>query len=66
MENHVGLETDDGLLKDENVGSPLRNNGIGAHTDAPLQRPNAPLSQIIEWFKTMTTNEYIRGVKQSQ
>ena len=24
-----------------------------------------PLSQIIQWFKTMTTNEYIRGVKQS-
>jgi REP element-mobilizing transposase RayT len=23
-----------------------------------------PLSQIIQWFKTMTTNEYIRGVKQ--
>jgi putative transposase len=27
-------------------------------------RPNAPLSQMIQWFKTMTTNEYIRGVKQ--
>jgi putative transposase len=27
-------------------------------------RPNAPLSQTIQWFKTMTTNEYIRGVKQ--
>jgi REP element-mobilizing transposase RayT len=26
--------------------------------------PNAPLSQMIQWFKTMTTNEYIRGVKQ--
>lgn len=23
----------------------------------------SPLSQIIQWFKTMTTNEYIRGVK---
>jgi REP element-mobilizing transposase RayT len=23
----------------------------------------APLSQIIQWFKTMSTNEYIRGVK---
>ncbi len=23
-----------------------------------------PLSQIVQWFKTMTTNEYIRGIKQ--
>ena len=29
----------------------------GAHTGAPLPR-------VIQWFKTMTTNEYIRGVKQ--
>jgi len=36
----------------------------GAHIGSPLPRPNAPLSQIIQWFKTMTTNEYIRGVKQ--
>jgi putative transposase len=36
----------------------------GGYADPPLQRPNAPLSQMIQWFKTMTTNEYIRGVKQ--
>jgi REP element-mobilizing transposase RayT len=29
----------------------------GAHAGAPLPR-------IIQWFKTMTTNEYIRGVEQ--
>ncbi|MGB8980474.1 MAG: transposase [Anaerolineales bacterium] len=34
----------------------------GEHTGSP--RPNTPLPQIIQWFKTMTTNEYIRGVKQ--
>jgi REP element-mobilizing transposase RayT len=28
------------------------------HTGSPLQR-------VIQWFKTMTTNEYIRGVKQN-
>jgi REP element-mobilizing transposase RayT len=28
---------------------------------APCVRPS--LSQIIQWFKTMTTNEYIKGVK---
>lgn len=36
----------------------------GAHTGAPLPRPRTPLSQIVQWFKTMTTNEYLRGVKQ--
>ena len=28
----------------------------GTHTGVPLPR-------IVQWFKTMTTNEYIRGVK---
>ncbi len=28
----------------------------GEHTGSPLRR-------VIQWFKTMTTNEYIRGVK---
>jgi len=40
------------------VGADLRVGPIaeGAHTGAPLPT-------IIQWFKTMTTNEYIRGVK---
>ena len=29
----------------------------GEHTGSPLHR-------VIQWFKTMTTNEYICGVKQ--
>ena len=29
---------------------------MGAHTGAPLPR-------IVQWFKTMTTNDYIRGAK---
>jgi REP element-mobilizing transposase RayT len=54
----------------ETVGADLRvcpdNEGNaaeqrGEHVGSPLQ---APLSQIMQWFKTMTTNEYIRGVKQ--
>lgn len=37
----------------------------GEHIDSPLRnRPNPSLPQIVQWFKTMTTNEYIRGVKQ--
>jgi len=49
---------------------------LGAHAGAPLQQSGthvtklgahigAPLPSIIQWFKTMTTNEYIRGVKTS-
>jgi len=30
----------------------------------PRVRPNAPIAQMVQWFKTMTTNEYIRGVKE--
>jgi putative transposase len=40
-------------------------NGEGEHTGSPLQEtPNhGNLSTIMQWFKTMTTNEYIRNVK---
>ena len=27
-----------------------------------VTHPGAPLQEIVQWFKTMTTNEYIRGV----
>jgi len=35
----------------------------GAHPGAPLRR--LAMGEIVQWFKTMTTNEYIRGVKQN-
>ena len=38
-------------------GEVVPSNG-GAHIGAPLPK-------IVQWFKTMTTNEYIRGVKRS-
>jgi len=43
-----------------NVGADLcvRPEMVGEHTGSPLQR-------VVQWFKTMTTNEYIRGVKQN-
>jgi predicted nucleic acid-binding protein len=34
----------------------------GEHVGSPLQR--AALGEIVQWFKTMTTNEYIRGVRE--
>jgi putative transposase len=30
----------------------------------PGEHIGSPLPQVVQWFKTMTTNEYIRGVKQ--
>jgi putative transposase len=55
------------------VGADLRvspgpgaDTGEGADTGAPLREPtgSAPgIPKIVQWFKTMTTNEYIRGVK---
>ena len=35
----------------------------GAHTGAPLHDSNITVPQIVQWFKTMTTNEYIRKMK---
>jgi REP element-mobilizing transposase RayT len=45
---------------------------VGAHAGAPLrmndtdldEHTGSPLSAMVRWFKTMSTNEYIRGVKQ--
>jgi uncharacterized protein (TIGR00252 family) len=41
----------------ENTASALPACHQGAHMGAPLQK-------ILQWFKTMTTNEYIHGVKE--
>lgn len=38
----------------------------GAHAGAPLRNAvsrDVGLSAVVQWFKTMTTNEYMRGVK---
>jgi putative transposase len=48
------------VIRDPVVGADLcvgpPNIRTGAHVGAPLPR-------IVQWFKTMTTNEYMRGVK---
>ena len=43
-----------GLKKGEHIGSPLQNT-VKSHSPS--------LSKIVQWFKTMTTNEYLRNVK---
>ncbi len=50
------------------VGAGLR---VGPHpegTHAALQGTHVgvPLPAIVQWFKTMTTNEYMRGIKRSR
>lgn len=44
-----------GVSPPRNVASPRKE---GEHIGSPLR-------SIVQWFKTMSTNEYIRGVKQS-
>lgn len=38
--------------------------GKGAHADKGAHA-GAPLHVVVQWFKTMTTNAYIRGVKEA-
>jgi len=35
----------------------------GEHTGSMGEHTGSPLHGVVQWFKTMTTNEYIRGVK---
>ena len=42
------------------IGTPLQENG-----NAIMENHRMTLDNIIKWFKTMTTNEYIRMVKQN-
>jgi len=48
----------------EHTGSPLRvcPDELGEH-DMLGEHAGSPLHRVVQWFKTMTTNEYIRGVK---
>ena len=62
MPNHfhgIVVITDVPVGADLRVG-PVREGGDPAHQGA---HAGAPLQMVIQWFKTMTTNEYIRGVK---
>lgn len=44
------------------VGAPLRD--VVNDSDLVENVSGSPLSNVVGWFKTMSTNEYIRGVKQ--
>jgi putative transposase len=72
MPNHVhGIIIIEDDLHDNFSGAILRDrpesgevHRLGeTHRSAPTHGPNPTLGEVIQWFKTMTTNEYIRGVK---
>ena len=44
-------------------GSGEHADGSGEHADGSGEHIGSPLHAVVRWFKTMTTNEYIRGVK---
>ena len=48
----------------EHSGAPLQDT-LAEHTRTPRpgQRAGATLPEVVQWFKTMTTNECIRGVR---
>jgi len=46
------------ILENQNIGGEQNQNILGEHIGSPLR-------DVIRWFKTMTTNNYIRGVKQN-
>ena len=56
---------------DAHVGAPLRGRPVAdMHSKSPYgcnnKKYGSSLGMAIGWFKTMTTNEYIRGVKTQQ
>lgn len=61
-----GVELDDHVAMPNHFHAIVRINGMepqgvanrGTHSGVPLHR-------IVQWFKTRTTNEYIRGVRES-
>ncbi len=60
MPNHVhGLLFINGA--DVAVHDPSARDGEGGHTGPPLQVSEAPLSRIVQWFKTMSTRAYFAG-----
>jgi putative transposase len=58
---HIGQGT--GTYLEERMGAHAGQEGTGAHIEGTGAHAGAPLQQIVRWFKTMTTNEYIRGIR---
>ena len=52
------------IPRGEHIGSPVKKQKtVGEHTGSPLQG-DVSLSRMMQWLRTMSTNEYLRNVKQ--
>ncbi len=67
--NVTDVHVSENNVTDAHAGAPLRGrpDNVGAF-QTPQYGPgnkkyNATIGDMVDWFKTMTTNEYIRGVK---
>ncbi|MGG7056245.1 transposase [Nitrosomonas sp. ANs5] len=73
MPNHVhfiavNVGADLRVRPDADDGQARRSARTDADTNAHLilgEHAGSPLHRVVQWFKTMSTNEYIRGVKQN-
>ena len=58
-DGNIGIVDGNTLGESEsNILGEHKSNILGEHAGSPLHR-------VVQWFKTMTTNHYIRGVKQN-
>ncbi len=57
--NLLNNNVSDDNVSDAHAGAPLRGRPYGPDN----KKYNATIGEMMDWFKTMTTNEYIRGVK---
>ena len=63
MPNHYHFLIEIYYLEKENIQSSIVGADPGVRPNI-ITNSNPNLSQVFQWFKTMTTNEYIRGVKE--
>ena len=64
-QNNMGTDIcGDGDVKGAHIGAPLRVENDILDDSNCVENTGSPLSAVVRWFKTMSTNEYIRGVKQ--
>ena len=66
QENNILGEHGNNILgeHENNILGEQETNILGEHENYILgEHIGSPLHRVVQWFKTMTTNEYIRGVK---
>ncbi|HRP88861.1 MAG TPA: hypothetical protein PKX92_02355 [Edaphocola sp.] len=64
-DNNKSDNTDNDKSDNTDDGQSRRIAPMGEHNPILGEHIGSPLHRVIQWFKTMTTNHYIRGVKQN-